>query len=90
MEAVRDIPICSGCGASNDGTIVAAHSNRLRHGKGKGIKCHDCYIAALCYRCHVALDQGSDMNREEREDFWQQAHDTTLLWLFMDGRLTVK
>lgn len=90
LEAVREIPVCSGCGRANDGTVVAAHSNLLRHGKGRGLKCHDCFVAGLCYACHSNLDQGLDMSREERQDFWQQAHDTTLLWLFMSGKLQIK
>lgn len=89
LDAVREIPICSGCGKHNDGTVVAGHSNHLRHGKGKGIKAHDCFIAALCYECHSDLDQGTSMSKEERQDFWQQAHDTTLLWLFSSGTLKV-
>jgi hypothetical protein len=90
LDAVRDISICSGCGKHNDGTIVAAHSNHLRHGKGRGIKAHDCFIAALCYDCHSELDQGTSMSRDEREDFWRQAHDATILWLFLSGRINVK
>lgn len=90
LEAVRDIPVCSGCGKHNDGTVCAAHSNRLQHGKGRGLKAHDCFIAALCYNCHVSLDQGTSMSREERQDFWQQAHDTTMLWLWMSGKIQIK
>jgi len=46
------------CGAQ-DGTVVAAHSNSLADGKGKGIKASDFKIAALCFRCHHELDQGT-------------------------------
>mgnify|MGYP003353935617 FL=1 len=55
LEAVRESP-CQICGAE-DGTVVAAHSNQLRDGKGKAIKAHDFRIAALCYRCHHEIDQ---------------------------------
>lgn len=52
-----------------DGTIVAAHSNLLEHGKGKGIKAHDGMSAWLCHRCHAEYDQGKLMDREQRRDF---------------------
>lgn len=56
------------CG-SQDGTVVAAHSNLLEHGKGKGIKAHDGMAAWLCYRCHSQLDQGTELSKNERRDY---------------------
>ena len=49
LKACREIP-CQHCGIE-DGTVVAAHSNESRHGKGRGIKASDIYIAALCAKC---------------------------------------
>ena len=83
LEAVREAP-CMACGAS-DGTVVAAHSNQLRDGKGRGLKAHDYRIAALCYQCHMRLDQGKDMSKEERVEMWEQAHRDTVGWLFDNG-----
>lgn len=48
---------------------MAAHSNLMEHGKGKGLKAHDGMHAWLCYRCHTEYDQGAKMNREEKRDF---------------------
>lgn len=48
---------CVACGA-DDGTIVWAHSNYQRHGKGMGIKAHDLFGCYLCHRCHQKLDLG--------------------------------
>lgn len=56
------------CG-SQDGTVVAAHSNLLEHGKGRGLKAHDGMHAWLCYRCHTELDQGRKMSKEERREY---------------------
>jgi hypothetical protein len=56
LEAVRESP-CQHCGRS-DGTVVAAHSNQGRDGKGRSLKANDYRIAALCYTCHAELDQG--------------------------------
>lgn len=88
LEAVRELP-CQHCGAS-DGTVVAAHSNQLRDGKGRGIKAHDYRIAALCYRCHSDLDQGSTMSKQERVDMWEEAHRKTLGLLFERGIIAVQ
>ena len=62
LERVRE-SACQHCG-TRDGTIVAAHSNQLRDGKGKGIKAHDYRIAALCFKCHYNLDQGNTLTKE--------------------------
>ena len=88
LEVVRDSP-CQLCGAQ-DGTVVAAHSNQLRDGKGRSIKAHDYRIAALCYRCHAELDQGSKMSKEDRVDIWEMAHRKTIGWLFDNEHITVK
>lgn len=58
---------------TQDGTIVAAHSNLGEHGKGMGKKAHDGMTMWLCYRCHSELDQGSSMNRVQRREFTLEA-----------------
>ena len=86
LEAVRDCP-CQHCGRE-DGTVVAAHSNQLRDGKGRGLKAHDYRIAARCYTCHANVDQGS-MSREEKREIWEDAHRKTIGWLFENNLLKV-
>ena len=80
---------CQHCGRQ-DGTVVAAHSNQLRDGKGRGIKAHDYRIAALCYSCHMDLDQGKSLDKAERVEIWEEAHRKTIAWLFEGGHLEVK
>ena len=87
LEVVRESP-CQLCGAE-DGTVVAAHSNQLRDGKGRSIKAHDYRIAALCYTCHADIDQGR-MSREDKQDLWEMAHRKTVGWLFENKHLEVK
>lgn len=87
LEAARELP-CQHCGVQ-DGTVVAAHSNQLRDGKGRGIKAHDFRIAALCYRCHADLDQGSKMSKEERKEVWEEAHRKTLGEFFLRDIIAV-
>jgi len=73
-----------------DGTVVAAHSNQMRDGKGRGLKAHDYRIAALCFTCHAELDQGRDMSREERLNMFETAHRGTVGWLFENDHITVR
>ena len=87
LEVVRN-SACKHCGA-RDGTIVAAHSNQQRDGKGTGIKAHDYRIAALCHACHFKLDQGMALTKDERREMWEEAHRKTIGWLFDEGYLTV-
>lgn len=75
LEACREIP-CQLCGAQ-DGTVVAAHSNQAKHGKGRGIKASDEFVAALCFRCHHEIDQGASMSKEDRQDAWDLAYQKT-------------
>lgn len=88
LEAVRQSP-CQHCGIQ-DGTVVAAHSNQLRDGKGRGIKAHDFRIAALCFKCHYELDQGSKLTKQERLNMWEDAHRATVGWLFLSDLISVK
>lgn len=47
-------------------TVVAAHSNGSRHGKGKAMKAHDWASVWACSACHMWLDIGV-APREEKE-----------------------
>lgn len=76
------------CG-TDDGTIVGAHSNQLRDGKGKGIKAHDYRIAYLCHACHSNIDQGTYLTKQQRIYYWDEAHRKTIGWLFEQGYLEV-
>lgn len=69
LDEARNHP-CQVCGA-DDGTIVAAHSNSQRHGKGMGIKAHD-IVCYACATCHRFIDQGS-APRAVREQVWLDA-----------------
>ena len=88
LEIVRESP-CQHCGRE-DGTVVAAHSNQMRDGKGRSLKANDFRIAALCHECHSTIDSGRDLTREERIDAWERAHRETIGWLFEHDHLVVK
>jgi len=70
--------------------VVAAHSNQLRDGKGRGLKAHDYRVATLCFKCHSELDQGKIWTRAERVTMFEDAHRNTIGELFERGILNVK
>lgn len=72
LELARYAPMCFCCGRVNDGTVVAAYSNQLRDGKGKGIKAHDFRVAYLCNDCHMEIDQGCKLSKAERLEMWKR------------------
>lgn len=74
---------------ANPETTVAAHSNSLRHGKGKGIKAHDCFAAWMCSACHTEVDQSPRLSREERQEIWQLAFERTIQAAFQSGAVTI-
>jgi len=79
---------CQVCGIQ-DNTIVAAHSNQLRDGKGRGLKAHDYRIAYLCHKCHWVIDQSPELNKQSKFEMWDEAHRSTIGWLFENGYINV-
>lgn len=80
LKAAQHAP-CMVCGST--GTTVAAHSNQSRHGKGMGMKAHDCFVAFLCVKHHSIVDGSiGHLTREESREMWSFAHDKTILFLF--------
>ena len=57
----------------DDSTTVAAHSNLLAHGKGRGRKADDCYTVWACARCHTWLDSSYDADFAEKEQAFMVA-----------------
>lgn len=87
LEIARLLP-CQHCGIE-DGTVVAAHSNQLRDGKGRGLKSSDFRIASLCFRCHAEADTSSTLTKVARIEMWEQAHRATIGELFERGLVGV-
>lgn len=90
LALAKDCPRCMSCGRTNDGTVVAAHSNQSRDGKGMGIKAHDYRVAFICHECHAEIDQGNKFTKAERVAAWEAAHRKTIGWLFEAGHLEVR
>lgn len=89
LAMAREAPVCFRCQATNVGQVVAAHSNQLRDGKGRGHKAADFRIAYLCNTCHTEIDEGARMSRQERVSAWEEAHRHTIGWLFSTGRIVL-
>ena len=81
LAAVRSLHYCVLCGAYG---VQAAHQNE---GKGKGMKQHDCLTAALCPTCHAEIDQGRDLDRDERRARMSKAINLTLVELVKAGKV---
>ena len=78
LKNVASLP-CQNCYL--EGETQAAHSNWSEWGnKGRGIKASDEFVAALCFCCHVHIDQGR-MSKEERTQIWHNAHIKTIALL---------
>jgi len=88
LKEVAKLP-CQHCGL-DDGTTVAAHSNQLRDGKGRGLKANDYRIATLCFSCHATLDQGKELDKSQRIEMFEEAHRKTIGELFERGIINVK
>lgn len=87
LALAKVCPRCMCCGKANDGTVVAAHSNAQRHGKGTALKAHD-LPAYVCSACHDEIDgRAGHYGRPMREALWADAMFQSFLWLLQDGWL---
>ena len=82
--AVAELP-CQCCGRS--GPSQVSHSNQSSDGKGMGLKSYPWRVAALCPECHVEIDSGKNLSKDERRERWDVAHKRTIGELFASGRL---
>ena len=73
---------CQLCGSQE--VVQAAHTN-WGGGKGRSIKADDNLVAALCMKCHQAIDQGACGSRAERQTAWHLAHRRTVDQLVSAG-----
>lgn len=64
--------VCGGASASE--TVVPAHSNQAKHGKGMGIKAKDIYTVPACMYCHSYIDQGP-APKAEKFSLWDAAYE---------------
>jgi hypothetical protein len=83
LKNVASLP-CQNCHI--EGETQAAHSNWAEHGKGRGIKASDEFTAALCQKCHMELDSGARLSKDQRRLLWQMAYQKTVSNLKSNGQ----
>lgn len=83
LAAVRSIECCVLCGRYGS---QAAHRNE---GKGGGMKTDDCLTAALCHDCHYEIDNGRDLNLDQRRALMDRAIVLTLKALVHAGKVSI-
>ena len=54
-------------------SVVPAHSNQAKHGKGMGRKAEHIFTVPMCFACHQWTDQGP-ATREEKFALWDRAY----------------
>ena len=74
-------------GVCTGGTGEPCHANWPEFGKGAGMKAHDCYAVPGCRACHMELDQGSRLTKDERKHIWMRAFLRYLPMLWLRGLL---
>lgn len=89
LDLAHKVTVCQSCGAHTEG-CVPAHANWSKYGKGMSLKANDHWHAALCHPCHMVLDQGKHMDKEQRMDMWERAHIKTMDLYWSNGWLDVK
>lgn len=88
LTALARDQACVNCGAQ-DGTVVWAHSNLGEHGKGMGLKAHDCMGMFLCSICHHQLDQGFMWTKQEKRELTYSLVCKTHIKLWEQGMVKV-
>lgn len=78
--------VCAGY--SVDG-CEPAHGPKSMLGGGGALKSDDVF-AAGCHACHVEIDQGKRLSRDERQWFWLRGAARTWALLMKRGLLQVK
>lgn len=84
LRAVASLDECVLCGTAG---VQAAHRNE---GKGIGQKTDDCLTAALCVSCHHEIDNGNNLDRDERRGRMDRAIVLTLQQLGRRNLITAR
>jgi hypothetical protein len=89
LDLAHKVHECQACGRWVHAGCEPAHANWSEYGKGGSLKSHDVFHAAMCHECHVSIDQGSRLTREERHEVWRRAFNKTQLLYWECGWIKV-
>lgn len=82
LDLAAKLETCAHCGRwTGEGCLAPAHSNLGEHGKGKGLKAHDCFWAALCDRCHKWFDNQGGLGKDPTGMYENTAADKRVAFL---------
>ena len=78
----------------NPETVVFAHSNKQKHGKGMGLKAKDEFGAYACYRCHAIYDglesRPKGITKEYVDELFEKGMELTRQKLIQKGLINVQ
>jgi len=72
-----------GCGRD---ASVPAHSDMIRHGRGKDHKSHDCFAVPGCPVCHEHFKR-SELGPDGYHEAWTAAMERWILYLWVSGKI---
>lgn len=89
-DLAKEVECCQFCFQLSCGGVVLAHSNKLKHGKGRGQKAHDVamYLGMSCHDLYDGRTPG--WGPEHRLLCEAKAVYNSFLWLLQNGHLEVK
>lgn len=68
---------------------VPAHSDQLRHGRGVGLRSHDCFAVAGCVQCHAAFTR-ANLGKVIYNEVWAGAFERYVLWCWTNEKIGVR
>jgi len=88
LDVAHEAPCCLQLGAKGCGThpSVPCHSDMLAHGRGAGLKSHDCLAVPGCPACHDAFTR-KKLGKEGYLTAWANGMARYLVWAWKNGKL---
>lgn len=90
LDVAHEAPCCLQLGAKGCGIhpSVPCHSDMLAHGRGAGLKSHDCLAVPGCPACHAAFTR-KKLGKDGYLIAWANAMARYLVWQWKTGKLKV-
>ena len=90
LDAIHEIPCQADFPHQCAGTVIPAHSNEIRYGRGFAYKSHDWAVAALCPVAHDFVDgRRGSWDKETKHAEWLRAFVKTQTELWERGLIRV-
>lgn len=88
LDQAHDAPCFLLLGAKGCGNhpSVPCHSDMLEHGRGAGLKSHDCLAVPGCPACHAIFTR-AHLGHAGYLEAWGRAMARYLVWLWTNGKV---